>query len=123
MKSAPNLTQKSAQSGEQQIIDIVTAPNTVDWYIYYQVRAEHETTLHERVSTMQRRLLQTCGVIGSLKRRPQLRDGLHTWMEVYIAAPIDFDTLLAAEVSAAKLSELIDGERHVEHFWDVTSCA
>jgi hypothetical protein len=123
MKSAPISTPKSAQSGEQQILDIATAPATVDWYIYYHVRAEHETTLHARVSAMQSRLQQTCGVTGALKRRPQLRDGLHTWMEVYIAAPIDFDTLLAAEVLAAKLPELIDGERHVEHFWDVTSCA
>lgn len=119
MKSAS----KSAQSGEQRIVDIAAAPDTVDWYIYYHVRAEHEAALHARVSAMQNRLLQTCGVTGSLKRRPQLRDGLHTWMEVYIAAPIDFDTLLATEVSTAKLSELIDGERHVEHFWDVTSCA
>jgi hypothetical protein len=72
---------------------------------------------------MQARLLQQVGVKGALKRRPQVREGLHTWMEVYIAAPSNFDEILASEVMTAQLSELIEGDRHVEHFWDVTSCA
>lgn len=97
-------------------------PN-LDWYIYYHVRADHAALLQTRVTAMQRHLLQHHGIAGALKRRPQLRDGLHTWMEVYTSAPNNFDTILASEVESAALSELIDGERHVEHFWDLSSCA
>ena len=116
-------TPNSIPAGEQQIIDVANVIDKVDWYIYYRVRAEHDNLLHERVSAMQARLLQQAGVNGALKRRPQVREGMHTWMEVYIAAPGNFDAILASEVLTANLSELIEGERHVEHFWDVTSCA
>jgi hypothetical protein len=113
----------SIPAGEQHMIDAANAPGKMDWYIYYRVRAEHDVLLHERVSAMQARLLQQAGITGALKRRPQIREGMHTWMEVYIAAPSNFDTILATEVANANLSVLIEGERHVEHFWDVTSCA
>jgi len=98
-------------------------PEKADWYVYYRVRVEQEAALHTCVVAMQRSLLALCGVTGSLKRRPQQRDGLHTWMEVYLDAPTGFDSMLAAETQRAKLSDLIEGERHVEHFWDVTICA
>jgi hypothetical protein len=130
---------KSAIQGEKYAIDATKmtdgaiddlidnvldkAPDKVDWYIYYRVRAEQAPLLHARVSAMQRRLLQQAGVRAMLKQGPQLRDGFHTWMEVYVAAPSDFGAILAREVLNAELSEIIDGERHVEHFWDVTSCA
>jgi hypothetical protein len=110
-------------TGEQHIIDATNALDKVDWYIYYRARAEQDALLHERVSAMQARILHQFGVSGALKRRPQMRDGLHTWMEVYIAAPSNFDEILKLEVLTAKLLELIEGERHVEHFWDVSSCA
>lgn len=97
--------------------------SNVDWYIYYRVRAEHAAKLHMRVADMQARLSREFGIAGALKRRPQAQDGRHTWMEIYTAVPHDFDVILASAVAAASLSELIEGERHAEHFWDVTSCA
>jgi hypothetical protein len=97
--------------------------SNIDWYIYYRVRAELAANLQMRVAAMQTRLLTEFGIAGALKRRPQAQDGRHTWMEIYTAVPHHFDAILASAVSAAGLSELIDGERHAEHFWDVTSCA
>ena len=113
----------STLHGNQQAADTGKTPEKADWYVYYRVRVEHDAVLQARVAAMQNRLLQQCGVTGALKRRPQQRDGLHTWMEVYLAAPADFDAMLTAAVQSAGLSNFIDGDRHVEHFWDVTSCA
>jgi hypothetical protein len=108
-------------SGEAAILQ--ATPDYTDYYVYYRVRAENAEQLLQSVCAMQKRLLQYHGITGSLKRRPQLRDGMHTWMEVYPAAPHDFDALLAAEAQQADLAKWIDGERHVEHFWDLNSCA
>jgi len=95
----------------------------LDWYVYYQVRIELAETVQSRVQAMQQRLRQMHGISCGLKRRPQEKDGLHTWMETYLAVPSDFMALLNAEVQTARLAELITGERHTEYFWDVTSCA
>jgi len=94
-----------------------------DWYIYYKVRTEHGAQLQERVGAMQRRLRAQSGVTCSLKRRPSAKDGRDTWMEVYLAPPQDFEHTLARELQSEHVQELIDGERRVEHFLDVISCA
>lgn len=96
---------------------------STDWYVYYKVRTEHGAQLTERVARMQRRLREQAGVACALKRRPQSKDGLDTWMEVYAATPQDFEQTLARELLTAQVQELIDGERRVEHFLDVISCA
>jgi hypothetical protein len=108
-------------SGEASVLQAI--PDRTDYYVYYRVRAENAEQLLQSVCEMQKHILQYHGIIGSLKRRPQLRDGMHTWMEVYSAAPNDFDALLIAESQRAGLEKWIDGERHVEHFWDLNSCA
>lgn len=94
-----------------------------DWYVYYRVRIEHAGLLQSRVVAMQSRLQLALGIQCSLKKRHQTRDEHHTWMEVYLAVPDNFEPILAQEVLSAKLEELIDGDRHTEHFLDVTSCA
>ena len=94
-----------------------------DCYVYYKGRAEHGAHLRERVASMQQRLHEQLGIACSLKRRPQSKDGFDTWMEVYLAVPEGFEQSLARELLKAKLDELIDGERHLEHFLDLTSCA
>lgn len=92
-------------------------------YIYYQVREENARALQSRVSQMQAGLARTHGVDCSLKRRPQAKDGRHTWMEVYLAAPEDFGSALEHAVRQAEIPALIDNERHVEYFLDGSSCA
>ncbi len=94
-----------------------------DYYVYYKVRTEHGAQLQERVARLQRRLHEQLGIACSLKRRPHGKDGQDTWMEVYLAAPEGFEQTLARELLAAHVQELVDGERHVEHFLDVLSCA
>lgn len=94
-----------------------------DCYIYYKARTEDGVRLRERVTRLQQRLHAGWGVACSLKRRPQGKDGRDTWMEVYLAVPEGFEQGLARELLTAEVQELIDGERHIEYFLDLTSCA
>jgi hypothetical protein len=94
-----------------------------DLYIYYQVRDADAPALSLRVRAMQAQLSAERHIACQLKRRPQTRDGLQTWMEVYPAATDGFDAALSAAAHHAALSELIAGERHTEIFTDVDLCA
>jgi hypothetical protein len=94
-----------------------------DLYIYYQVRDEHAAALALRVRAMQEVLSAERGVVGQLKRRPEAKDGLQTWMEIYPATPAGFDAALNVAVQDAALSELIAGARHSEIFTDLEKCA
>ncbi len=95
----------------------------MDLYVYYRVDCAHAEALQARVATMQQALASRSGVAAALKRRPQAKDGRHTWMETYLNIPDGFDTLLQQAVSVSALDALIDGERHLEYFLDVSSCA
>jgi hypothetical protein len=95
----------------------------VDLYIYYQVRDAHACTLEARVRAMQGRLAASHGIAGQLKRRPETKDGLQTWMEIYPATGAGFGAGLAAAEQEAGLSELIEGKRHTEVFTDLITCA
>jgi hypothetical protein len=95
----------------------------MDLYIYYRVACEREQQLRDRASAMQSLLSKRHGVAAELKRRPDAKNGQHTWMEVYRAVPPEFDAILTHAVAEAGLQALIDGERHTEVFMDVSSCA
>ncbi|HYC43156.1 MAG TPA: DUF4936 family protein [Noviherbaspirillum sp.] len=95
----------------------------MDLYIYYRVRDEDAAALQVRASAMLQRLAAEHGVAGSLKRRPEAKDGRQTWMEVYQAVPDGFEATLDAAVAREGLAELIDGPRHTEHFMDIPACA
>lgn len=94
-----------------------------DLYIYYQVREADAPALLPRVSAMQAALARQRGVTGQLKRRPESREGLQTWMEVYPATDEGFAGMLAAAVEQAGVPALIAGARHVEVFMDMLPCA
>lgn len=94
-----------------------------DLYIYYQVRDAHAAALEPRVRAMQASIAARHGVAGQLKRRPEARDGLQTWMEIYPASGAGFDAALDSAVRDAALSELIEGQRHTEVFTDLITCA
>jgi hypothetical protein len=95
----------------------------IDLYVYYKVREEHTVRLEPLVRAMQARLQQLHGVAVQLKRRPEAKDGLQTWMEVYPGVADGFDTVLAQAASEAGLAALIDGPRRPEVFTDLTACA
>lgn len=94
-----------------------------DLYIYYRVRDQHAAALEPRVRVMQAGIAARHGVNGQLKRRPEAKDGLQTWMEIYPVTGAGFDAALDAAVQEAALSELIEGERHTEVFTDLITCA
>jgi len=95
----------------------------MDLYIYYRVRSSEARALLERATAMQRRLAADHGIAGALKRRPEEKDGRQTWMEIYEKVPPGFEAALAEAVQRDGLVELIDGQRHTEHFVDLTACA
>lgn len=91
----------------------------VDLYVYYKVRAGDAAELAPRVRALQAGLAARYGVDGQLKRRPEERDGLQTWMEVYPEAPDGFAEQLASAAQAAGLPDAIASPRHVETFADL----
>jgi hypothetical protein len=95
----------------------------IDLYVYYKVRAIDAAALAPRVRALQADLAARHGVRGQLKRRPDARDGLQTWMEVYPAVDAGFEALLAAAVAGAGLEAQLAGPRHAEVFMDLDPCA
>ena len=95
----------------------------IDLYIYYQVREDKAAALQLAVSAMQARLSAAHGVAAQLKRRPEAKDGLHTWMEIYPAVAGNFEAILKLAVHDAALPALTAGPRHTEVFMDIITCA
>lgn len=95
----------------------------MDLYIYYRVRSENAEALKTRALAMQQALIADYGIVAGLKRRPEEKDGQQTWMEIYQLVPKDFEVTLKNAVEQNGLSSLIDGQRHIEYFLDVSSCA
>ncbi len=94
-----------------------------DLYIYYRVRDELAAQFAPRVQAMQQGLAERTGIQGALKRRLHSKDGLQTWMEVYLATANGFDTALADAVTQAGLPASIEGDRHTEAFTEISPCA
>lgn len=94
-----------------------------DLYIYYKVNAMHADALELRLRIMQAELGALTGIYGEIKRRPEARDGLQTWMEVYAGTGEGFDSALFAAEKDAGLAGLIEGERRREVFVDLAPCA
>jgi hypothetical protein len=95
----------------------------MDMYVYYSVDSGRAEALRTRVAAMQATLAAAHDVVTALKRRPGEKNGRHTWMEVYLAVPDGFDSMLEQAVDRAELTTLIDGERHTEYFLDIAPCA
>jgi len=95
----------------------------MDLYIYYKVKDADAASLQAAVAAMQATLMQHHGVAGQLKRRPDTKDGVQTWMEVYEATPAGFAALLDSAVHQAGVLEWTAGLRHTEVFTDIAPCA
>ena len=96
---------------------------STDLFIYYRVPVEHVAKMQKRVVSMQAALHEQWPVATALKRRPELKDGCETWMEIYGQIPEDFPTALESAVRDAALLTLTEGGRHIETFIDITPCA
>ena len=94
----------------------------IDLYVYYKVRDGDAASLARRVRAMQAGLAASAS-LPQLKRRPEGRDGLQTWMEVYPSVPAGFETIVEQAAQDAGLANLIQGPRRSEVFTDLTPCA
>lgn len=95
----------------------------MDLYIYYKVNCDNAEALQEKIGAMQAALTRDYGIGASLKRRPDVKDSQHTWMEVYAGVPDTFEAALDAAVSRFDVTAIIEGTRHTEYFVDISSCA
>ncbi|MTV36187.1 DUF4936 family protein [Duganella radicis] len=95
----------------------------MDLYIYYKVKDADAASLQAAVAAMQATLARRHGVAGQLKRRPEAKDGVQTWMEVYASTPEGFAAELERAVHEAGVLSWIAGLRHTEVFMDVVPCA
>lgn len=95
-------------------------PAGQELFIYYRVAPAHADALTAAVRGMQAALCtERPGLRARLLRRPDVRDGLQTWMEVYaLPSGDDVDTAaLAIERAAGRaLGAWLTGPRHVERF-------
>jgi hypothetical protein len=95
----------------------------MDLYIYYKVKDSDAASLLAAVVPMQAGLSQRHGVTGQLKRRPDTREDVQTWMEVYPSVPEGFAAALHDAVAEAGVDQFTTGLRHTEVFMDVVPCA
>ena len=95
----------------------------MDCYVYYKTAQEHQSLLLCQAERMSEILLAQTGITFLLQRRPDVTDGLVTWMEVYRQVPDDFEILLMKIISQTEMMPLIKGERYVEYFVDAITCA
>lgn len=93
----------------------------IDLYVYYKVRIEDAAELAPRVRAMQMRLDGARDGHGEplLQRRPEARDGLQTWMEVYPGVDEGFAAAVERAVHDAGLAGFIQGPRRSEVFIDL----
>jgi len=92
----------------------------IDLYVYYKVRELDAAALAPRVRAMQAALAASHGVAVQLKRRPDGKDGMQTWMEVYPGAADTFADTVDSAAACAGLADLISGPRRAEVFVDLT---
>ena len=95
----------------------------IDLYVYYKVRRVDAARLAPLVRAMQEGLAAQEGVGGQLKRRPEEKDGLQTWMEIYPGVADGFAGLLERAAANAGFDGLIEGPRRAEIFTDLPPCA
>ena len=93
----------------------------IDLYVYYKVREEDAERLASLVRAFQAAMLQAGS--ARLLRRPESKDGLQTWMEVYPDVPESFVAELEAALAGAGVEDLIEGPRRVEVFTEFPPCA
>ena len=99
-------------------------PGAPEIYIYYRARPEQGQALAEAALAMQHGLRAAWPGLGArLLRRPDLREGLATWMEAYALPPgaDPGEVAQAIERAAEALAPWQASPRHVEHFVDGTS--
>lgn len=93
-------------------------------FIYFRAQAQDDAVVKAAVHQMQVELRQAWpGLSARLLHRPQVQDGLRTWMEVYaMTGTSGVPQALQAAIESAAQGAMpwVVGERHVEVFVDGT---
>lgn len=87
-------------------------------FIYYRVALSDTAPAHEAVQRMQGDLRERHpGLSTELWRRPEIKDGQQTWMEIYTHTD-GIDAVLEQHIvhAAGPVQSWIQGARHVEVF-------
>ena len=91
-------------------------PDLLDLFVYYRVRASQESAYLAQARTLLAQLHQSSGIEGRLSRRPEAKEGLHTWMESFIDLPAAQEAAVSAHLADPRSASFIEGERHTERF-------
>ena len=94
----------------------------MDIYLYYTIREADAALAHTRVAALQQRLGSAYDVKATVRRRPETRDGLQTWMEIYPDVPAGFDSVIEQAAQEESLTELATNGRHIEVFMELPRC-
>jgi Domain of unknown function (DUF4936) len=92
------------------------APDLLDLFVYYRVPANQESAYLAQTRTLLAQLRQTSGIEGRLSRRPEAKEGLHTWMESFLDLPTAKEAAVSAHLADPRSASFIEGERHTERF-------
>lgn len=93
-----------------------TAPDLLDLFVYYRVQASQESAYLAQARSLLAELRQRSGIEGRLSRRPEAKDGLHTWMQSFIDLPAAREAQVAQHLADPRSANFIEGERHSERF-------
>ncbi|MEI7786388.1 MAG: DUF4936 family protein [Betaproteobacteria bacterium] len=92
------------------------APDLLDLFVYYRVPASQESAHLAQTRALLAELRQRSGVEGRLSRRPEAKEGLHTWMESFIDLPAAQEAAVKDHLADPRGADFIAGERHSERF-------
>lgn len=87
----------------------------MDCYVYYKAKTVNEKNVIEAFQRLHLRL-ESVGLTPMLQRRPESKDEVHTWMEIYHNIPTDLCNLIDVPLRDSGLLELTIGSRHMEYF-------
>ncbi|MCK4124135.1 DUF4936 family protein [Ralstonia pseudosolanacearum] len=85
-------------------------------FVYFRIAERDAAAALPRWQRWLDTVEEATGVSGALMRRPEVRDGLATWMECYHDIPPAFAATLAGLWETGGPREFVAGERHAECF-------
>lgn len=88
----------------------------IDLYVYYRVHAGDEHAHLAQAQTLLAGLRERHGVQGRLSRRPQAKDGMHTWMLSFTDLGASQEDAVMGALALPQHGPPIEGQRHVERF-------
>lgn len=92
---------------------------SVHLYIYFRIPDARAGEARPHWHRWMETVAEATGIGGTLMRRPEVANGLQTWMECYADVPPAFEATLDGLWRQSGLQGWLDGERHMERFVDL----